>query len=333
MSRLGGGLGGGVDAAPSNTRGVFVSHATEDAPLAQAFSNLIQDVSAGLIPTYSSSSKDKDAGIPYGDDWFTWIEARIRDSGNVVALITPASIGRPWILFEAGFGRAIDGVRVFGLRLGTSGEDAYVGPFKAFQNSGSDREDLLKLCRQLFEGSGCQPRDEMVLAQIDIFLEGAGEHFKKANAPAKKANPESEAIFKALEEMKMLIQLRPSRRGDDWDDSRMMELDHLFHVGYHVGRQELDPALRATLLLGIASEAGLGWLAPSVNYALEHPVSLTKLMHQLRREGAGMRRNRRSPFPPEMLVEALTEAVREHQERRFRSMRDQRTSEDKDEAP
>jgi hypothetical protein len=136
------GKGGGrvqKEAHEGATPGVFISHASEDAPLAEAFGNLIQDVTAGLVPTYSSSSKNPVAGIPYGDDWFTWIQSHIRESGNVVALITPTSVGRPWILFEAGFGKALEGVRVFGLRLGTTGEEAYEGPFRPFRILGASR--------------------------------------------------------------------------------------------------------------------------------------------------------------------------------------------------
>lgn len=332
MSAGGGGFGGGLargagrgsggqEIPVMSSRGVFVSHASEDAPVAQAFCNLIQDVSAGMIPTYSSSSKDQGAGIPYGEDWFKWIETTIRDSGNVVALITPASIGRPWILFEAGFGRAIEGVRVFGLRLGTSGEESYVGPFKAFQNSGSDPDDLLKLCRQLFEGTECRPRDEMILQQIERFLEKVQEHFTEQQAAPPRVNPESEAFFKALEEMKTLVQARPSS-AEDFDDFRFMELDHLFHMTFQSGAKGIDATIRATLLLGIATEAGMGWLAPTIQYALEHPLNLDKALVRLMDERMMMRRSRRSPFPPEILFKELIQAVREHQERKFGSKRE-----------
>lgn len=186
--------------------------------MAGAFSDLIHDVSAGMIPTYSSSSRDQGVGIPYGDEWFKWIEERIRESRNVVALVTPSSFSRPWILFEAGYGRAVEGVRVFGLRLGTSGQDAYAGPFAAFQNSGSGRDDLLKLCRQLFDGTSCRPRDEMVLGQIDNFLAVVRSHFEEQKATPVKVNPESEAFFRALEEMKALVQTRSYMLADEMSE-------------------------------------------------------------------------------------------------------------------
>lgn len=323
-SHAGSGFGGsrgslGGDSHQRTVRGVFVSHASEDVPLADAFRELIQDVSAGLIPTYSSSSRDPASGIAYGDDWFQWIEDRIRESGNVVALITPISVGRPWILFETGFGRAIEGVKVFGLRLGTSGEDAYVGPFKAFQNSGSDPDELLKLCRQLFEGTACQPRDEMLRTLIEQFRSKVDEHFKQVKVSPKRANPESEAVFKALEEMKALVQSR--LYAGEWDDMRMMELDHLFETVMNAGRREMDPAVRATMLLGIAKEAGMGWLAPTIEYALDHPIRLDKFIERHLERGMNMRR-RRTPFPPEILIRELFRAVQEHQDRRFRRFRE-----------
>lgn len=323
MSSTSGGFGGGQpEQRTYPQRGVFVSHSSEDASLAEAFRELIQDVSAGMIPTYSSSSKDPknpESGIPYGDDWFRWIEAKIRESGNVVALITPESVGRPWILFEAGFGRALENVRVFGLRLGTTGEEAYAGPFKAFQNSGSAADDLQKLCFQLFEGTSCNPREQTVLDFCHKFIDRVNEHFEKVKGKPRKANPESEAIFKALDEMKKLVQ-RPVRFADDGDDSKLMELDHLFHLVYIHSRSELDPTTRAVLLLGLVAESGLGWIVPYAQYAMDHPIRSTKFLREVLRE-MPLHRTKRTPFPLEFVVEQLMEAIEEHQYRRFRSQR------------
>lgn len=316
MSRTGGGgFGGGGAQAPGSVKGVFISHTTEDAPLANAFSELIHDVSSGMIPSYSSSSKDKAVGIPYGDDWFLWIQDRIRESGNVVALITPISVGQPWILFEAGFGKAMEGTRVFGLRLGTTAEEAYVGPFKAFQNSASEPEDILKLCRQLFDGTPCQPRDETVQLFVAQFLTKVKEHFKSINETPKQANPESEAVFRALEEMKGLVQI-PRGYGDEWDDMKMMELGHLMHMAMRPAK-EIDPALRVTLLLGVAIESGFGWIVPTIQQALREPIDLNSVKKIIISGDFGFRRMRRTPFPPGMLVHELLQAVRHYQKLRF----------------
>ncbi|CAN1538105.1 Toll/interleukin-1 receptor homology (TIR) domain containing protein [Fimbriimonadaceae bacterium] len=319
----GGGIGSGQSAAtPDSSKGVFISHASEDAPIAQAFCNLIHDVSAGMIPTYSSSSKNQGAGIPYGADWFTWIEERIRESGNVVALVTPASIGRPWILFEAGFGRAIEGVRVFGLRLQTTGEDAYVGPFLAFQNSGSDPDSLLKLCTQLFEGTNCRPREEMVLGQIDNFLVAVAGHFRQQESTPVKINPESEAFFRALEEMKTLVQARTFISADEVDEARLIEIEYVFHVVMKSRGSDIRPEARAMLLLGIASEVGLAWIVPLIQYAINHPVRIEKVLRPMLDDRMfRSRKFRRSPIPPEIILEELFHAVEEAQMSKFHARR------------
>jgi hypothetical protein len=298
-------------------RGVFISHASEDAPLAKAFSELIQDVSSGMVPSYSSSSTEDEVGIPYGKDWFDWIEEKIKCAGNVVALITPTSVDRPWILFEAGFGRAVENVRVFGLRLGTTGEEAYVGPFKALMNSGSEEDELLKLCRQLLEGTQCKPRDEKVRDFVGEFAEKVQEHFKALNETPKQANPESEAIFRALEVMKGLAQM-PRGYADDWDDMRMMELDHLMHIALRPGR-EVNTVLRVTLLLGVATEIGLGWIAPTIQQALREPIDLGALEKIMIGSDVSLRRLRRTQFPPDMVIHELIHSVRAYQKQRFGS--------------
>lgn len=315
-----GGFGGGRPPDPTGVfaqqrtkqPGVFVSHASEDAPIAQAFSELIHDASAGMIPAYSSSSRDPAAGIPYGDDWFAWIQAKIKESGNVVALITPVSVGRPWILFEAGYGKALDGIRVFGLRLGTTGDQAYVGPFKAFQNSGSDPDELVKLCRQLFEGTQCDPRNELLNHLIEEFRLKTQKHLKDAKEDVRKPNPESEAVFKALEEIKALAQAsRPS--APERDDLDMQELDYFAHVVMEMSPRDIDPGLRASMIAAVLGEAGMPWIPHVVDYCLRKRLD-PKALHRMLREPVHLRR-RRAPFPLEMVIHELLNAVAEHRRR------------------
>ena len=307
-----GGGGGGFSSPTMPSRGVFISHAASDKDLSDAFAGLIQDVTAGLIQTYASSSTDGTVGVPYGEDWFNWIQEKIRASGNVVALITPESVGRPWILFEAGFGKAIEGTKVFGLRLGISGEDAYDGPFKGLQNSGSDAQDLKKLCRQLLDGV-CNPRDEMIVTCIDQFLAKVTTHFENSKTETKKQNPESEAVFKALEEMKLIS--RESRQGsfDEEYVSREKDSFRLFDYGLHSAENIKDAGLRASMLLGLLDEMGLGFLSSPCRYALDHKVDLLQLERLLFESDRMLIRKRKLPFPPDMILNELMRAISEHQ--------------------
>ncbi|MBX3115111.1 MAG: toll/interleukin-1 receptor domain-containing protein [Fimbriimonadaceae bacterium] len=201
------GRGGGPPSVISNKveaqrdDAVFISHASEDAQLAKCFSELLKNVSAGNLNVYLSSSKKEGEGIPYGDDWFKWIYEHIDKSQYVVAIITKASVGRPWILFEAGLGKGVKSSSVIGLRFGISGEDAYVGPFTAFQNSASDMDDLKKLCKQLVQGCA-KPTDEFLEREVIYFLEKIKQFLEIP--PKGEDVKESDAIFQALEEMKRM---------------------------------------------------------------------------------------------------------------------------------
>ena len=62
-----------IDTEPvrSRSRGlVFVSHDSRDADLAEAFSNLLTDVNAGILKSFCASDKKGASGIPFGTEWY-----------------------------------------------------------------------------------------------------------------------------------------------------------------------------------------------------------------------------------------------------------------------
>jgi hypothetical protein len=74
---------------------VFISHDSRDADLAEAFDHLLTDASGGVIRTFRSSDQTGKAGIDYGEDWFSKITKVLTDASDVVAHLTPSSVGRP----------------------------------------------------------------------------------------------------------------------------------------------------------------------------------------------------------------------------------------------
>ena len=77
-----------------NAHLVFVSHATADKWIAKTICEKIDDAGA------STFRDDRD--IAGGDDIPAEIRSKLLESTEMVVLITPASIGRPWVLFEVG---------------------------------------------------------------------------------------------------------------------------------------------------------------------------------------------------------------------------------------
>jgi hypothetical protein len=81
---------------------IFISHDSRDAELAEAFSGLLKSVSAGMLKSFRSSDKKGTEGIEFGDEWYKRLMERLDKASDVVCLLTERSLGRPWLLFEAG---------------------------------------------------------------------------------------------------------------------------------------------------------------------------------------------------------------------------------------
>ena len=67
---------------------VFISHDTRDAKLAGAFSDLLRNVSANELTPFCSSDNRGTDGIPYGNDWYNELLAKLSNASDVVCLFT-----------------------------------------------------------------------------------------------------------------------------------------------------------------------------------------------------------------------------------------------------
>src|ERR1700733_10857121 len=149
---------------------VFISHDTRDAGLAEALSKLLSSVSAGMLKTFRSSDHKGGQGFEYGVEWFPELMRQLDSACDVVCLFTERSLGRPWLLYEAGVAKGKLDIPVHGLALGVPLSKASVGPFAQFQNCGDDGDSITKLVIQLVQRlPDAEPDRDMVRAQVDIF--------------------------------------------------------------------------------------------------------------------------------------------------------------------
>jgi TIR domain len=77
---------------------IFISHDTRDAEIAEAFSDLLAGISTGMLKVFRSSDTAGTEGIEFGEEWYQKVMSRLDDATIVVALLTPRSLERPWIL-------------------------------------------------------------------------------------------------------------------------------------------------------------------------------------------------------------------------------------------
>lgn len=192
---------------------VFVSHDSRDADIAEAFANLLADVSAGTLKSFRSSDRKGNAGIEFGAEWYTSIMSQLDEATDVVALLTARSIDRPWILYEAGVAKGKLGTTVLGLALGVPLDKVSTGPFGQFQNCGDDEDSLTRLVMQLLQRNpDASPREEAVRMQVKLFIESLSKVLAKA---PKKASAESggedQNVAKLFEEVKAMVRELPER--------------------------------------------------------------------------------------------------------------------------
>ena len=72
---------------PSNAPLIFISHDSRDAELAEAFSDLLRSVSAGMLKSFRSSDKKGTEGIEFGDEWYKRLMEKLTSASDVVCLL------------------------------------------------------------------------------------------------------------------------------------------------------------------------------------------------------------------------------------------------------
>lgn len=203
----------GLSSAPQAL--VFISHDSRDADLAEEFDNLLRDASGGMLKSFRSSDKKGTAGMEYGDEWYNAIMGKLATATDVVALLTPHSLDRPWILYEAGVAKGKIGGKVLGLVIGVPFERANTGPFYQFQNCPDDEEALTGLVTQLIRRNpGAEPRPEAVKLQVRAFRERVAALQSKRGAPESSPRPDridESAVAKLFEEVKVMFRDLPEK--------------------------------------------------------------------------------------------------------------------------
>lgn len=194
---------------------VFISHDSRDADIAEAFANLLSDVSAGTLKSFRSSDKRGNTGIEFGAEWYTSIMSQLDDATDVVALLTARSIDRPWILYEAGVAKGKLGTTVMGLALGVPLEKVSTGPFGQFQNCADDEDSLTKLVMQLLQRNpDAAPREEAVRMQVKLFIESLSKVLATKQKKPTDTVADEQSVAKLFEEVKAMVRELPERVDD-----------------------------------------------------------------------------------------------------------------------
>jgi len=77
---------------------LFLSHAADDGSLALHIRNVLLQAAPELHIFVASRAGD----IPTGKDWLDAIEGELKKADAYLLLLTPSSVGRPWLWYESG---------------------------------------------------------------------------------------------------------------------------------------------------------------------------------------------------------------------------------------
>jgi len=195
----------------NNSPFVFISHDSRDADIAEAFSNLLKGVSAGMLKSFRSSDNKGTQGIEFGFEWYPKIIENLQSSTDMVCILTELSINRPWILFEAGMAKGKLNTPILGVSIGIPLNNANTGPFAQFQNCDDDTDSLTKLIKQLIKKlPNAEPVEEVIKQQVEIFKKTSLEIIQKRQETSKNQKDEkpinNNDIAKLFEEIKLMFQ-------------------------------------------------------------------------------------------------------------------------------
>ncbi len=199
-------------AGPTDSPLVFVSHDTRDAELAEAFCKLLSSVSAGMLKSFRSSDKKGSQGFEYGVEWYPELMKKLDSAMDVVCLLTPRSVDRPWILYEAGVAKGKIDSLVHGLALGIPLSRASSGPFAQFQNCDDEVDSMSKLVVQLVKRlPSADPDPEMINVQVSSFRESANEILTAQAEEGEVVEDAPDNASKLFEEIKVMFNELPGR--------------------------------------------------------------------------------------------------------------------------
>ncbi|MBA4852935.1 toll/interleukin-1 receptor domain-containing protein [Emticicia sp. BO119] len=237
---------------------VFISHDTRDADLAEQFSSLLKNASAGALKSFRSSDKKGAQGIEYGQEWYPAIMDKIDEASDVVCLLTQHSVDRPWILYEAGVAKGKLDKKVIGIAIGIPLSTAITGPFAQFQNNDGDSDSITKLVLELVRKvPGLDPDPTLVKQLVDGFIVKAveiTEKYKNQILTTDKSDKEGEnSVAKLFEEVKIMFDSLPSKIENRLDPEirRRRRKFHpmMFEEIMHFGFVNEDPNIGFLMLL------------------------------------------------------------------------------------
>ncbi|BDA70763.1 hypothetical protein CAL7716_049290 [Calothrix sp. PCC 7716] len=170
---------------------VLISHYHEERALAEAWKELLETTSMGAIEVWYSSDSQTAGGMTIGGEWRDNLYAKIAESDFILAIQTPMSAGRPWIMWECGVASGISKERGIIPVIYSMEEADLANPISSYQlYRGESKDKVREVCERLIIETGLNKpniRDEDLNTYINTV---------KLYRPRKAVRPEEMNIWR-----------------------------------------------------------------------------------------------------------------------------------------
>ena len=173
---------------------ILISHAYDEKELAEAWKKLLETTSSHAIEVWFSSDLQATGGVPPGEDWRQDLDQRLTESHFVLAIQTPSSASRSWIMWECGIAHGIYSRQATAQRSHTPtrthgkqergvipivyamGRSDLANPLTTYQiYEGEDADQVRQVCEYLLREAGLQP-------EAFVFKEPLASYFSTIQA-------------------------------------------------------------------------------------------------------------------------------------------------------
>lgn len=179
---------------------VLISHASEEQALAEAWRDLLETTSSGMIRAWFSSDVTPTGGMDLGKEWRETLYQEIEKSHVVIALQTPTSVGRQWIMWECGVASGVEKVRSIVPVIFSMGFRDLASPLTSYEAySGESKTSVREVCERLLV-----TELELTVREV-LYEEGLKNYFEsiELNKPRRATGPEQIELWKSRFEEKI----------------------------------------------------------------------------------------------------------------------------------
>jgi len=171
---------------------VLISHYHEERALADAWKELLKSTSLGAIEAWYSSDSHAAGGMTIGIEWRDQLHEKLAESNFILAIQTPTSAGRPWVMWECGVASGIDKERgiipiIYSMKPGE-----LANPISSYQlYQGEDENQVRQVCERLTMAADLHPEPH-------VYTEPLKKYFNaiKLYRPRKAIHPEQIEIWR-----------------------------------------------------------------------------------------------------------------------------------------